>query len=326
MNEQRRLWTEVTAQLLVELIGIHQRAHVAFEHKLGRTNAFPLFQGKRRSRTVVYNAEYDSAGKLKRGVLFITNRASAQPARSEQWSIGRGWRQWSPTLEHLERLAGKVYDAVADEWNLDLAPLKMPIKLAAWVDELASEFGQRSQLDPGHPLLAKCLRRIFVRGGHDTVTGDAYELPHEGLGGHLVAYVLAACRNRVDQHWARIFDMPNSPVDLWPEAPPLWINLGPGADERSALGFPRPPHPAVDSPGGIQLAHDAGAEATVSFPSPTKADRLESWSESLHAIGQSSEIGAKIWTLTQPDILETTRQSIKTWDRSFSKWCQANLE
>ena len=72
MNRERRLWAQVMGHLLDELIGIHQRAHAAFGHKLGLNHAFPLFQGKRWNRTIVYNAEYDSSGKLRRGVLFIT--------------------------------------------------------------------------------------------------------------------------------------------------------------------------------------------------------------------------------------------------------------
>lgn len=342
MNPQRRLWTQVTAHLLEELIGVHQRAHVAFGHKLGRTNAFPLFQGKRRNRTIIYNAEYDSAGKLRRGVLFVTTGAFSQPSPSEQWSIGRGWGYWTPTARHLERLAGRVYDCVADEWNLDLAPLKIPIKLADWISDLAMEFAQRTRLDPDHPQLVKCLRRIFVRGGHDTGRGDVYELPHEGVGGHLAAYVLAACRDRVDQHWSHVFAMPNSPVELWAKAPQLWINLTPEAAAGAALGFPRPAHSSADSPGGIQLARYprpgmAGSvenalrtvtnvpfpsvyEMTASLPTPGRAEDLAAWSDTLHAIRASGEEGAKVWHLTQPDVLETTRQTIKTWDKSFSRW------
>ncbi len=344
MNQQRRLWARVTGHLLDELIGVHQRAYAAFGHKLGRTSAFPLFQGKRRNRTIIYNAEYDSAGKLRRGVLFVTTGASAQPAPSEQWSIGRGWRQWSPTPKHLERLAGQVYDAVSDEWNFDLAPLKMPIKLSDWINDLAVEFAQRSRLDPDHPQLAKCLGRIFVRGGHETVAGQRYELPHEGLGGYLAAYVLAACRNRVDRRWGKVFAMPAFPVDLWAKAPQLWTDLMPEAKQGVALGYPRPAHPLAESPGGIQLARyprpdvansaenalRAAAipmppslyEVTDSFPVPTTSGDLASWSETLHAISRSGEDGTKVWNLTQPEILESVRQSIKTWDSSFSKWAK----
>jgi hypothetical protein len=342
MNQQRRLWAQATGPLLEELIGVHQRAHAAFGHKLGRTHAFPLFQGKRHNRTVIYNAEYDSPGKLRRGVFFIATGAFVQTSCSEQWSVGRGWRQWSPTPKHLQRLACRIYDAVADELNLDLAPLKMPIKLADWINDLATEFAQRSGLDPDHPQLAKCLLQIFVRGGHETVGGRRYELPHEGLGGLLVAYALAACRNRVDQHWDRVISMPNSPVQLWPKAPQLWINLTPEASKGVALGFPRPPHPSSDSPGGIQLGiyPRPGAGNSVetalnavtnmpvasiyqvkaSFPAPKKTGELASWCEILHSIGRSSEDGARIWNLTQPDVLATAREAIKAWDRAFSKW------
>jgi hypothetical protein len=344
MKQQRHLWAEMMAHLLDETIGVHQRAHTAFAQKLGRTHAFPLFQGKRHNRTIVYNAEYDTEGKLRRGVVFITGGATSQPTSSEQWSIGRGWRKWKPTPEHLERLAGQVYDAIEGEWNLDLAPLKMPIKLVDWINGLAMEFAQRSGLVPDHPVLVKCLRRIFVRGGHDTVGGEHYELPHEGLGGHLAAYVLAACRNRVDGRWERVFAMPGSPVDIWPRAPQLWISLTPDATAGAALGFPRPSHPAAESPDGIQLAHyprpDAANsadnalravadlttpslyEAIESFPMPKNAGALMSWSETVHSIGQSCEDGAKIWNLTQPDTLEATRQTIKNWDRAFSRWAK----
>jgi hypothetical protein len=344
MNQQRRLWAQVTAHLLDELIGVHQRAHSAFGHKLGRTNAFPLFQGKRRNRTIIYNAEYDAAGKLRRGVLFVTTGASSQPAPSEQWSIGRGWRQWSPTPKHLERLAGRVYDAVADELNLDLAPLKVPIKLADWINDLSIEFAQRSRLDPDHPQLAKCLRRIFIRGGHDTAEGQHYELPHEGLGGRLAAYVLAACRYRVDYRWGQVFAMPDFPVGLWPKAPQLWTELTPEAKQGVALGHPRPPHPRADSPGGIQLARYPRPEAansaenalraaaipmspslyevTASFPTPTRPGDLASWLETLQAISRSGEDGVTVWNLTQPEVLESVRQTIKTWDSLFSKWAK----
>ena len=58
MNQQRQLWAQATARFLVELIGIHQRAHATFGQKLGRTHAFSLFHGNRRDRTIVYNGEY----------------------------------------------------------------------------------------------------------------------------------------------------------------------------------------------------------------------------------------------------------------------------
>lgn len=344
MKQQRHLWAEVMAHLLDETIGVHQRAHTAFGQKLGRTHAFPLFQGKRHNRTIVYNAEYDTEGKLRRGVVFITGGASSQPTSSEQWSIGRGWRKWKPTPEHLERLAGQVYDAIEGEWNLDLAPLKMPIKLVDWINGLAMEFAQQSGLTPDHPVMAKCLRRIFVRGGHDTVGGEHYELPHEGLGGYLAAYVLAACRNRVDGRWERVFAMPSSPVEIWPRAPQLWISLTPDATAGAALGFPRPSHPTAESPDGIQLAHyprpdttnsvdnalravadlmtPSLYEAVESFPVPKNAGALAAWSETLHSIGQSCGDGAKIWNLTQPDTLEAIRQTIKNWDRAFSRWAK----
>ncbi len=344
MNQQRHLWAEVMAHLLDETIGIHQRAHTAFAQKLGRTHAFPLFQGKRDNRTIVYNAEYDSKGKFQRGVVFITTGVSSQPAASEQWSIGRGWRQWTPTPKHLERLAGQVYDAVEGEWNLDLAPLKMPIKLVDWINGLALEFAQRSSLAPDHPVLIKCLRRMLVRGGHETVGGEHYQLPHEGLGGHLTAYVLAASRNRVDRRWERVFAMPNSPVDIWPRAPQLWVHLTPDATSGTAIGFPRPSHRALASPGGIQLArypHSDAAnsadnalraaanlttpslyEAAKSFPMPKNAGVLASWSETVQSVREGYEDGTKIWNLTQPDTLEATRQAIKTWDKSFSRWAK----
>ena len=282
-------------------------------------------------------------GKLKRGVLFIAGRTSPQSS-SEQWAIGRGWRQWKPTPKHLERLAGQVHDAIVDEWNLDLAPLKMPIKLVDWINGLAMEFAQCSSLAPDHPVLIKCLRRIYVRGGHDTVGGEHYELPHEGLGGDLAAYVLAACRNRIDQRWSNVFAMPDSHVDIWPKAPQLWVALTPDAATGVALGFPRPPHAAAESPGGIQLARyphpDTGSSADnalravanlttpslydviESFPTPKNVGDLASWSDTLHTIGQSGEAGTKVWNLTQPDTLETIRQTIKTWDKSFSRWAK----
>ncbi|NLS91844.1 MAG: hypothetical protein GXX96_06645 [Planctomycetaceae bacterium] len=338
----RRLWAQITGHLLEEVVGIHQRAHATFGHKLGRTHAFPLFQGKRRNRTIIYNAEYDSAGELRRGVLFITTGAFVQPSASEQWSIGHRWRYWKPTARQLQRLAYRVFDAVGDEWNLDLAPLKMPIKLSDWINDLALEFAQRSRLDPDHPQLAKCLRLIFVRGGHDTAVGQHFELPHEGLGGLLAAFVLAACRHRVDSRWEQAFAMPDVPVGLWSKAPPLWTELTPGAERGVALGYPRPGHASSDSPGGIQLARypraDMAAsaenalraaanvpspslyEVAASFPAAAKAGDLASWSEILHAISRSGEEDAKVWNLTQPDVLESVRQSIKEWDRSFSKW------
>ena len=331
------------ARLFDELIGIHQRAHTAFGQKLGFTHAFPLFQGKRRNRTIVYNAEYGEDGSLKRGVFFIAGGSSTQPS-SEQWSIGSGWSQWKPNVKQLSRLAGHVYDAVEDEWNLDLAPLKMPFKLVDWIGGLATEFAQRSGLAPDHPVLAKCLRRIYVRGGHDTVGGEHYELPHDGLGGDLAAYVLAACRFRVDQRWNRVFAMPHSPVDIWPKAPQLWINLTPEAATGVALGFPRPPHTATESTGGIQFARyprpgTSGSadnalravadlntpslyEVTGSFPTPRNAGELAAWRETMHKVSQCGESGAKLWSLTQPDTLEATRQTIKNWDKSFSRWAK----
>lgn len=345
MNRERRLWAQVMGHLLDELIGIHQRAHAAFGHKLGLNHAFPLFQGKRWNRTIVYNAEYDSSGKLRRGVLFITTGTSARPASSDQWSIGRGWRHWSPTPKHLERIARQIYDAVGDEWNLDLAPLKMPIKLSDWISGLALEFAQRSSLPPDHPTLTKCLQRIFVRGGHETVGERHYELPHEGLGGDLVAYALAACRNRVDQRWEQVFAMPGNCTGDWSRAPQLWINLAPEAVEGAALGFPPPHHPATSAAGGIQLAHyprpghrnsadnalRVAADLTSPslyelvgvFPSPRRESDLSSWRATLHAISRSGAHGNEIWNLTQPGILEATRQTIKTWTRTFSRWGKA---
>ena len=343
MSQQRRLWAQIMAHLLDEFIGIHQRAHTAFGHKLGCSPAFSLFHGNRRDRAIVYSAEYDTNGKLRRGVLFIAGTAGTQSS-SDQWSIGPGWTQWKPNIKQLTRLAGHVYDAVEDEWNLDLAPLKMPLKLVDWINGLATQFAQRSDLDPDHPVLLKCLRRIYVRGGHDTVGGDHYELPHEGLGGDLASYVFAACRNRVDRRWNRVFAMPNTPVDIWSEAPQLWVTLTPDATTGVALGFPRPSHTAAESPGGIQLARyphpDTGSSADnalravanlttpslydviESFSIPKNAGDLASWSETLHAVSQSGEAGTKVWNLTQPDTLETIRQTIKTWDKSFSRWAK----
>ncbi len=348
MNQQRRLWAQATGPLLDELIGVHQRAHAAFGHKLGRTHAFPLFQGKRQNRTLIYNAEYDPSGKIRRGVFFVTTGGSTQVACSAQWSIGPGWRKWSPTPRHLERLSGRIYDAIADELNLDLAPLKMPFKLANWMDDLAAEFAQRSGLAPDHPQLVKCLRQIFVHGGHETLVGHHYELPHEGLGGQVVAYALAACRMRVDEHWRDVVAMPNSPVQLWPKAPQLWIHLSPETREGVALGFPQPPHPSSNSPGGIQLAiyprPGAGNsveaalnavtnipvasmyQVVASFPVPRRGGDLAAWSELLHNIGQSGHEGARIWNLAQPDVLATARETIKTWDRAFSKWAHPGLK
>ena len=343
MNQPRRLWAQMMARLFDELIGIHQRAHAAFGQKLGCTHAFPLFQGKRRNRTIVYNAEYGEDGSLKRGVFFIAGGSNTQLS-PEQWSIGSGWSQWKPNIKQLTRLAGHVYDAVEDEWNLDLAPLKMPFKLVDWINGLATEFAQRSDLAPDHPVLLKCLRRVYVRGGHDTVSGEHYELPHEGLGGDLAAYVLAASRNRVDQRWNRVFAMPHSPVDVWSKAPQLWIDLTPDADRGIALGFPRPAHRAAASAGGIQLARyphpDKGNtadnalrvvadlatpslyEVTDSFSTPRNVGELAAWREVLHIVGQAGESGMKLWSLTQPDTLEATRQTIKNWDRSFSRWAK----
>ncbi len=348
MNQQRRLWAQATGPLLDELIGVHQRAHAAFGHRLGQAQGFPLFQGKRRNRTVIYNAEYDSSGKIRRGVFFVATGGSGQAAYSEQWSIGSGWRQWSPTPRSLERLAGRVYDAVADELNLDLAPMKMPIKLANWIDDLAAEFAQRSGLAPDHPQLVKCLREIFVHGGHETLAGHHYELPHEGLGGFVASYAIAACRKRVDEQWSVVVSMPNSPIQLWPKAPQLWIHLTPDARNGVALGFPRPAHASSDSPGGIQLAIyprpgagnsvEAALNAVTnmpvasiyqtiaSFPVPRKMGDLASWSEILHDIGRSSQEGAKIWNLAQPEVLATAREAIKIWDRAFSKWIHPTVK
>lgn len=349
MNRQRRLWAQVTGHLFDELVGIHHRAHTAFGHKLGCTHAFPLFQGKRSNRTIFYNAEYHSSGKLRRGVLFITTGSNARPASSEQWSIGRGWGQWSPDPKHLERLARRVYDAVADEWNIDLAPLKIPIKLVDWINGLAMEFAHRSSLPPDHPVLTKCLQRIFVRGGHETVGQRDYELPHEGLGGDLAAYALAACRIRVDLHWEQVFAMPGNLAAAWPKAPQLWIDLAPEANEGAALGFPPPYHHADNlPPGGIQLAlyprpGDGNSvdnalriaadltspslyQTIDTFPSPKYDSDLASWRETLHAIGRSGHYGNEIWNLTQPDTLEATRQTVKAWDRTFSRWGKALIK
>lgn len=346
MNSQRRLWAQVTGHLLEELIGVHQRAHAAFGRKLGRPCAFPLFQGKRRNQTVIYNAEYDPSGKLRRGVLFVTVGGFIEAACRCQWPIGSGWRGWSPNGKQLVRLAGRLYDAVADEPNLDLAPMKMPIKLADWVDDLACDYAQRSGLPPDHPQLSKCLRQIFVRGGHETLETQRYELPHEGLGGQVAAYLLAACRNRVDQVWNRVAAMPGSPVQQWPKAPQLWISLTPNSRQGVSLGFPRPPLPSSESPGGIQLATyprpGTAAETALnavtnmpvasihevaaSFPAPKVVGDLPSWIVSLYHIGQSGDHGVKIWNLAQPDVLATAREAIKAWDRAFSKWAQPILK
>ncbi|MHB8897472.1 MAG: hypothetical protein ACYC6Y_01855 [Thermoguttaceae bacterium] len=341
MNRERALWMQATGPLLEELIGVHQRVHAAFGQKLERPYAFPLFQGKRRNRTIIYNAEYGPTGKLRRGVFFITT-GSQLDASSKQWSIGRGWRQWSPTARHLERLSGRIYDAVEDEFNLDLAPLKLPIKLVHWVDDLAAEFAQRNGLPPDHPQVAKCLRQIFVRGGHETVESGCYELPHEGLGGLLVAYALAACRNRVDRHWAEVAAEATGASQQLAKAPQLWIHFSPEAREGTAMGFP---HPSGDSPGGIQLATYPRPGATssaevalnavtgmpvasiyqvvASFPVPARAGELSSWSELLDRIGCSGPDGARVWNLAQPEVMATAREAIKAWDRAFTRWSHA---
>jgi hypothetical protein len=346
MRQQRRLWIEAMVSLLEEVVEIHQRVHIVFGHKLNRPHAFPLFQGKRRSRTIIYNAEYDEAGKLQRGVFFITTGAVAQPIASEQWWVGYGRGHWRLTSRSLGRLARRIHNAVADEWNLDLAPLKMPSKLVDWIDGLATEYAQRSRLDPSHPQFAKNLQRVFSPVGREA-GGEGYCLPREGLGGIVVAYTLAAACHHVQRGWVQAYATARIGAAARPRPPELWVNLNPGAVEGAVLGFPppEPDRPAIS--GGIQLARfpraDAAAtadralravvelssgalyEVAASFAEPKNPARLASWVDTLHAIDEAGRTGAEIWNLTQPRVLESARQAIKAWDKSFAAWI-SNLQ
>lgn len=341
MKQQRQVWIEAMVPLLEEVVAIHQRVHTVFGHKLNRSHAFPLFQGKRLGRTIIYNAEYDEAGKFQRGVFFITTGAVAQPIASEQWWIGSGRGHWRLTPRSLSRLARRIHNAVADEWNLDLAPLKMPIKLVDWIDSLATEYAQRSRLDPSHPQFTKNLQRVFSPVGREVV-GEGYCLPREGLGTIVVAYALAAACHHVQQGWTQARATAREGGAARSKPPELWINLTPGEVEGAVLGFPppQPDRPAIS--GGVQLARfprsDAAAtadralravvdlssgalyEVTASFAEPKNPARLESWAETLHAIEQAGQTGARIWNLTRPRVLESARQAIKAWDKSFAAW------
>ncbi len=312
MKQQRRLWIEAMVPLLEQVVEIHQRVHTVFGHKLNRPHAFPLFQGKRLGRTIIYNAEYDEAGKFQRGVFFITTGAVAQPIASEQWWIGSGRGHWRLTPRSLSRLARRIHNAVADEWNLDLGALKMPIKLVDWIDSLATEYAQSQPAGPEPPAIHQELAAgVFSSRARGCRRGV---LPAARRSRHDCCRLRAGCR--LPPRAARLGPGTGhgAKAALARSKPPeLWINLTPGEVEGAVLGFPRPSPTGLPFPAGFS-SHGFPAptprlppigrcgrwstcplgrlyEVTASFAEPKNPARLESWAETLHAIEQAGQTG-----------------------------------
>ena len=81
--------------------------------------------------------------------------------------------------------------------------------------------------------------------------------------------------------------------------------------------------PAVDLDVDVDDGRHAGAQSYHFFVDGHDGRvHLDVGAVPFAGIGQDREEGARIWNLPRPDVLESVRQGIKAWDKSFSRWAR----